>query len=98
MKQMIKKDNIYIFLKKYTNFRNIISKQFLFQFDNRPGLSRRDVIHESIQVANIADLVRYLPKNFVFLKTFCQKWTVSEAFCVAVLKDIAYSNLVMLLL
>jgi len=25
-------------------------------FDNRPGLSRRDVIHESIQVANIADL------------------------------------------
>ena len=29
----------------------------MFQFDNRPGLSRRDVIHESIQVANIADLV-----------------------------------------
>ena len=31
-----------------------------FQFDNRPGLSRRDVIKESIQVANIADLVSSL--------------------------------------
>jgi hypothetical protein len=31
---------------------------FDVQFDNRPGLTRRDVIHEAIQVANIADLVR----------------------------------------
>ena len=31
---------------------------YLTQFDNRPGLTRRDVIHEAIQVANIADLVR----------------------------------------
>jgi hypothetical protein len=35
-----------------TKYKYII----LLQFDNRPGLSQRDVIHEAIQVANIADL------------------------------------------
>ena len=36
----------------------------LFQFESRPGLSRRDVIHEAIQVANIADLVRTTKQIF----------------------------------
>ena len=40
---------------------NDICKTFhsnIFQFDKRPHSSRKDVIHDAIQVANIADLVR----------------------------------------
>lgn len=32
--------------------------QFIFQFEKRNGSSRMDVVHDAIQVANIADLVR----------------------------------------
>ena len=33
-------------------------------FDKRPHSSRKDVIHDAIQVANIADLVRLCNENF----------------------------------
>ena len=42
-------------------FRRLVSYSFhplsLLQFDKRPDSSRRDVIHDAIQVVNIADLV-----------------------------------------
>ena len=40
-------------------------------FDKRPHSSRKDVIHDAIQVANIADLVR--PFFFSKWYLFCQK-------------------------
>ena len=50
---------VFIFIRKNTSVWNLDNSP-PFQFDNRPGLSRRDVIKESIQVANIADLVSEL--------------------------------------
>lgn len=32
-----------------------------FQFDKRNGSTRSEVVHDAIQVANIADLVSVLP-------------------------------------
>ena len=37
-----------------------IGLSLLIKFDNRPGLTRRDVMHEAIQVSNIADLVSFV--------------------------------------
>ena len=46
-------------------FRRLVSYSFhplsLLQFDKRPDSSRRDVIHDAIQVVNIADLVSRPP-------------------------------------
>ena len=48
-------------------FRRLASYSFhplsLLQFDKRPDSSRRDVIHDAIQVVNIADLVSRPPSQ-----------------------------------
>ena len=57
LQRTVLSDNLFNTVRQLAASADLITS-FGVQFDNRPGLTRRDVIHEAIQVANIADLVR----------------------------------------